>query len=173
MKEFTRYWKALTYAFINYGENKRKSMDVPYAVHPVRITTILRAAGFNEENNEDLMIAALFHDLVEDTDTPIEEIKDEFGENVASIVLELTKPEGAKGNKKKEWLENFTKSSKEAKIVKMADRIDNLMDIGDFWTTKQQKDYAEQGKIILKTCGSAHKGLAQELYNVIEKVLNR
>ena len=173
MKEFTKYWNALTYAFIKYGENKRKSMPIPYVVHPIRMTSILRSAGFNEVDHEDLMIAALFHDIVEDTDTPLEEIENDYGENVASIVAELTKPEGVKGREKDGWLENFDKASKQAKIIKMADRIDNLMDIGDFWSTKLQKSYAEQGKIILEKCGSAHKGLAQELYNVIEKVLTK
>ena len=65
MKEFSNYWKALTFAFKNYGDLKRKSGNIPYIVHPIRITSILRAAGFSEFKDEDIMIAALFHDLIE------------------------------------------------------------------------------------------------------------
>ena len=50
------------------------------------------------------MISALLHDLVEDTTLTLDEITEEFGHHVASIVAELSKPEG--GNKD-EWLEKI------------------------------------------------------------------
>jgi len=89
---------------------------------------------------------------------------------VASIVQELTKPEY--GNKN-DWLKSFDKVSKEAKIIKMVDRIDNLMDIGvDYWSIEKRRSYAEQGKMILKKCGIAHSEIALILKNVIESVLS-
>ncbi len=170
MKAFSNYWKALSYAFLKYGKLTRKLADIPYVVHPVRITSILRAAGLSEFTHEDTMIAALFHDLVEDTDTTLEEIRNQFGSKVASIVEEVSKPE--QGDKD-EWLRSFKYASKEAKIVKMADRIDNLMDMDiSSWSNEKKKSYAEQGKIILKNCGNAHAKLARELKSVIEKVLD-
>ena len=169
MKDYLNYCAAITYAFSKYGELKRKSQKIPYVVHPIRITAILRAAGFNENDNEEMMIAALFHDLIEDTETPIEEIKNQFGRKVASIVMELTKPE--KGNKN-DWLKTFEKASKEAKIIKMVDRLDNLMDMPtELWKIKKQKSYAEQAKIILEKCGSANEGIALKLNEEIEKKL--
>lgn len=172
MKEFSKYWEALTYAFRRYHPKKRKSMHIPYVIHPVRIASILRAAGFNEYDHEDMMLAALFHDLVEDTNTTLEEIEDLYGHKVASIVAELTKPDGMKGRDKDKWLKQFSKYSDQAKIIKMADRIDNLIDMGDFWTIKEQKSYAVQGKIILDQCGEAHSWLADKLEEVIEKILS-
>ncbi|MHA1150824.1 MAG: HD domain-containing protein [Promethearchaeota archaeon] len=170
MKDFSRYWDALTYSFLKYKDRFRKSnVDIPYVIHPIRITLILRAAGFNEFDHEELMVAALLHDLVEDTEMTIEEIEKKFGEKIASIVAELTKP--LNGSKER-WLKRFTSSSKEAKIIKMADRIDNLIDMGAFFSEKTQKSYARQGKIILKTCGAAHEGLAQELNNIIMGILS-
>jgi guanosine-3',5'-bis(diphosphate) 3'-pyrophosphohydrolase len=170
MKEFSNYWKALTFAGKNHGMKLRKDNETPYIVHPLRITSILRAVGLSEFKEEDLMIAALFHDLVEDTETNLEEIKSQFSEKIASIVKELTKPKN--GNKEK-WLKSFDTVSKEAKIIKMADRIDNLMDMNiDIWSIEKVKSYAEQGKIVLDKCGNAHSELAIKLKNVIENVFN-
>ena len=139
MKDFTNYWNAISFAFIKHGNLKRKAKDVPYVIHPIRVSTILRATGFNEFEHEDLMIAALFHDLVEDTDTNLKEIEKQFGKKISLIVAELTKPKGAKGPEKEKWLETFIEKSNEAKIIKMADRIDNLMEKGDVWTEEKQK----------------------------------
>jgi (p)ppGpp synthase/HD superfamily hydrolase len=171
MKNFLNYWNAITFAFEKYGTLKRKSIDIPYVVHPIRITTILRANDFNEFDHEELMIAALFHDLIEDTDIEIKEIEDRFGSKIKDIVIELTKPEGAKGHKKDKWLESFSIKSKEAKIIKLADRIDNLMDVGDIWDAEKQKSYADQAKIILKSCGDVNKQLANKLEDLIDNIL--
>ena len=170
MKDYSNYCRAITFAFSKYGELKRKSQNIPYVVHPIRINAILRAAGFNENDNEEMMIAALFHDLIEDTETPIDEIETQFGTKIASIVMELTKPE--KGNKD-EWLKNFESASKEAKIIKMADRLDNLIDMTtESWKIKKQKSYAEQAKIILEKCGSAHSEIALKLQEEIKKKIS-
>lgn len=173
MINFSNYWNALSFAFIKYGSLKRISSDIPYVIHPIRITTILHAAGFNEFEHEDIMIAALFHDLIEDTDIEINEIEDRFGSKIGDIVIELTKPEGAKGRKKDKWLEEFAIKSKEAKIIKLADRIDNLMDVGDIWDAEKQKSYADQAKIILKSCGDANKQLAHKLNELINTILKK
>ncbi len=172
MKEISNYWKALTFAAKNHGIKTRKDNETPYVIHPMRITAILRAAGFSEFKNEDLMMAALFHDLIEDTETSLNDIKNQFGKKSASIVEELTKPEDDDKGSKEKWLKSFDKASKEAKIIKMADRIDNLMDMNlDIWPIEKQKSYAEQGKIILEKCGDAHSELAIKLKSVINKIL--
>ncbi|MFX0069947.1 MAG: HD domain-containing protein [Candidatus Hermodarchaeota archaeon] len=169
MKKFSRYWEALTFAAQNHGLTLRKDEKTPYIVHPLRITAILRAAGFSEYEHEDLMIAALFHDLVEDTNVSIKEITNKFGTKVSSIVEELSKPK--QGNKD-EWLKTFDKYSKEAQIIKMADRIDNLMDMKiESWSNEKKKSYAEQAKNILFKCRNANSDLAFELEKVIAYTL--
>ena len=169
MKEYLKYWKALTYATQNHGLKLRKDGKTPYIVHPLRITAILRAAGFSEYKDEDLMIAALFHDLVEDTDVSLDDIINYFGEKISLIVGELSKP---KNGSKEDWLKIFNKFSKEAQIIKMADRIDNLMDMNiAIWSNEKKKSYAEQAKIILEKCGKVNSELALQLEKVIEHVL--
>lgn len=169
MKPFLNYWKALTFALIKYGDLKRKSEDIHYFIHPLRITLILRAAGFTEFDNENLMIAALFHDLIEDTDTSLSEIEKKFGKEVASIVSEVSIPIKAE---KEKHLKNLKNASVEAKIIKLADRLDNLIDLPlEAWSKDQQKSYAEQAKIILESCGDANSELTLRLKQEIEKIL--
>ncbi|MHA2180855.1 MAG: HD domain-containing protein [Promethearchaeota archaeon] len=170
MKDFSNFWNAISFAFTGYGNLKRKSKDIPYVIHPIRITTILRAAGFNEFDHEDLMIAALFHDLLEDTNTNLNKIENQFGKKVGKIIVELTKPEGAKERKKDKWLESFVSKSKEAKVIKLADRIDNLMDMRDIWDAEKQRSYTDQAMIILNSCGDGDKQLALKLEDLIKKV---
>ncbi|MFX1238760.1 MAG: HD domain-containing protein [Promethearchaeota archaeon] len=67
MIDINKYWKALTYMAEHHGDQKRKSGKMVYIIHPIRIAFILRSVGFTEANDEDLLIAALFHDLIEDT----------------------------------------------------------------------------------------------------------
>ena len=172
MKDFSNYWNALTFAFTKYGSLKRKGNDLPYIIHPIRIISILRAVGFSEFEHDDLMIAALFHDLCEDTNTKLEEIDMLFGERVSSIVNELTKPEDVKGHKKDQWLENFKNRSRESKIIKIADRIDNLMEMVNDWTLEKQKQYANQAKIILESCKDSNQELVNKLEEVIKKILD-
>jgi len=163
MRDFSNYWKALTYAVEKYGDLTRKFSDLPYIIHPVRITAILRAGGYSEYEHEDLFIATLFHDLVEDTPTKLEEIEQVFGSKIASIVNEVSKPDN---KSKDEWLEDFDQFSAEARILKMADRIDNLLDMRD-WSSDYQKVYAKQAKIILKKCREADENLAKKLEEII------
>ncbi|MFW9942239.1 MAG: HD domain-containing protein [Candidatus Thorarchaeota archaeon] len=170
IREFEIIWEAINFAFIKYGNLKRKSGEIPYIIHPIRVAMILRAAGFSEFKDRNLMIAALFHDLLEDTNLSYEELKAEFGTEVASIVKELSKP---KELSKDDWLRAFGTASKEAKLIKMADRIDNLLDMEvPAWTVEKQKSYAKQGLIILETCGKTNSRLAKELKDLIDRILN-
>ncbi|MFX0004995.1 MAG: HD domain-containing protein [Candidatus Hodarchaeota archaeon] len=168
MKDFSNYWNAITYAFEKYNNLKRDN-DLPYIIHPIRVTLILRAYGFNEFDNEDLMIATLLHDLLEDTNLTINEIENRFGKRVASIVAESTKP---KDLNKDLWLENFKNYSKEAKIIKIADRIDNLLDM-EKWDEKRQISYLNQSKIIVTSCGDANRELTNKLDGIIQDLLSK
>lgn len=169
MREFLDLWKALTYAFTKHGNKRRISGNVPYIIHPIRVAMILRAAGFSEFKDSNLIIAALFHDLLEDTDVSFEDLKQEYGNQLALIVKELSKPEESK---KDDWLNSFGSASGEAKIIKIADRIDNLLDMKSTgWSVEKQKEYAKQGLIILEKCGDANPELAMKLKETIDQVL--
>jgi (p)ppGpp synthase/HD superfamily hydrolase len=170
MREFETLWKGLNFAFKKYGNLRRKNVDIPYVIHPIRVAMILRAAGFSEFEDKDLMLATLFHDLLEDTDLRFEELEAEFGTNIALIVKELSRPNDVS---KEDWLRSFENSSREAKLIKMADRIDNLIDMKSIgWMNEKRREYAEQGLIVLKTCGNVNSYLAYELEELINHILD-
>lgn len=169
MKNNSLLLKALNFAGKKHNIQLRKDGQTPYVIHPVRVFFILRAAGFSEFSHKNMMIATLLHDVLEDTDTSYPEIKAIFGDKVASIVNELSKPETMQ---KEDWLKKFINLSKEAKIIKMADRIDNLRDLPKNNSSSEWiKSYAEQADLILKNCGKMNKDLADELKNSIRITL--
>jgi len=75
---------------------------------------------------------------------------------------------------KDQYLKSLNNVSKEAKIIKMADRIDNLLEMNETnWSNKRKVKYAKDGKIILEGCGNANKELSLKLKHVINTILSR
>ena len=112
------------------------------------------------------MIAAWLHDVVEDTDVELKEVSDLFGAGVAELVNELTNPSkgsSAPRDQRKALDRNhLTKVSREAKIIKLLDRIDNLSDKtgapSDFMST-----YLEESRLLAEAIGNVDSDLKQEL----------
>jgi (p)ppGpp synthase/HD superfamily hydrolase len=98
----------------------------PVALHSIRVASILW--GFQTE--ETIVIAALLHDLVEDTDVAIEQIEKKFGKDVAAIVDACTFDDGndnysEKIKLAKQSIDQAVTSGLGAVLVKAADFIDN------------------------------------------------
>jgi len=109
-------------------DQKRKSGE-PYIIHPLNVALIL--ADLHVGPNT--LIAALLHDIVEDTDCSLEYIKERFGSDVASIVDGVTKVTQMKfSSLEKQQAENHQKMiiamAKDIRVivVKLADRLHNL-----------------------------------------------
>jgi (p)ppGpp synthase/HD superfamily hydrolase len=119
-----RYDAALTLAAQAHQGQMRKGTDVPYIVHVVHVSLILQRYGFDE----DITIAGLLHDVIEDTGTSRETIAAAFGERVAALVSILTKPGGQLS-----WEENraaiiaqLEQSGPDAAAIKAADTLHNV-----------------------------------------------
>jgi guanosine-3',5'-bis(diphosphate) 3'-pyrophosphohydrolase len=134
---------ALTFAIIKHRNQKRKGTDTPYIVHPIDVMKILVSAGVDDV---DILRAALLHDTVEDTDTTQLEILHKFGSKVSSIVAEVTDNKSlSKHERKILQIQHAKISSKEARLVKLADKISNLTDLTTHvppgWSKKRVKGY--------------------------------
>jgi (p)ppGpp synthase/HD superfamily hydrolase len=102
---------------------RRKCGDVPYISHLMYTGLLLQAYCLSEE----IVIAAILHDIIEDTKYTVEELKDEFGEKICSIVLEVTENKHlAWEPRKAAYLEGIRHGSAGAKAVCCADKIHNL-----------------------------------------------
>ncbi len=110
-----------------------------YATHPHAVAGILRERGVADEAT---LAAAYLHDVIEDTPHTPEDIRREFGEEIASLVLELTcvPPRGVPFEVKQALLvEECRRMSPRARLVKLADRLHNLLEMGAWPTWKQQR----------------------------------
>lgn len=137
-------------------KNQIRKDGTPYILHPIRVAMDLKDYGLEYQ------IAALFHDLLEDTDATEEDILKYSNNNVLEAVKLVTKPNGKYNSKK--YIENILKNPI-SKAVKMADRIDNLRD-----SCFANIDF--QGRYILNT-KTYYKGkfgplLDEELERVME-----
>lgn len=84
--------------------------------------------------------AALLHDTVEDTDTTLEELEDKFGAIVARIVQEVTDDKRLpKQERKRLQVEHAPRCSRQAKLVKLADKLYNLRDLNTCTPVGQQQ----------------------------------
>ncbi len=127
--------QAIDFAIDKHRNQTRKGKTVPYIVHPLDVMNILlKEEGLPEE----LIIAGVCHDLVEDTDTSLDEIKELFGEEVAKLVDSDSEPEELKKNpneketwkeRKQDTIDRVSKGNEFEKMLACADKLANLTDI--------------------------------------------
>ena len=122
-----RYDAALALAARAHRDQVRKGTDLPYIAHPVHVSAILMNHGFGE----DLAIAGLLHDVVEDTDISLETIQADFGPVVAGLVEAVTETKTVGGvelpweQRKAEKLALLQSGSPDVAALKAADAIHN------------------------------------------------
>ena len=110
--------KAIAFINIKHCEQTRKD-GTPYVWHPLKVALMVKEAGYSE----DYQLAALFHDLLEDTDATEGEILELSNEKVLAAVKLLTKT----SDNKKTYIDSILKNEI-AKVVKSYDRIHNLQE---------------------------------------------
>ena len=106
------------------GQFRKFPPNIPYISHLTAVAQILSRAGFNEE----VIIAGLLHDILEDTKHTAEELKQRFGDRVLALVLAVTE------NKSLSWIERKEKylyqlqiADTEAKAISAADLLANRL----------------------------------------------
>ena len=110
---------------------------VPYVSHPIRIALHALNLGMSS----DTVIAAVLHDVVEDTDTPLSEIRDKFGEGVESMVKALTKSPRGTPNRTQIYQEQLLEGPIEARRIKLLDIQDNLSDVDVYLGEDAAREY--------------------------------
>lgn len=104
----------------------RKTGNIPYITHPIRVAAILEQAGASEE----LVCAAFLHDVVEDTPIGFAEIEKEFGKRVTDLVKSHTEDKSKTWKERKQHTINTLKTAElEVKLLIIADRLDNLLSL--------------------------------------------
>ena len=132
--------RAIVFAVRAHAGTERRGKGFPYIVHPMEAMEIVATMTPDQE----LLAAAALHDTVEDTDVTVEQIREEFGERIASLVASEsdTLPEGVSEEdswhaRKQAAIDRLSHASHDAKIVALGDKLSNMRAIA--------RDYAQQG----------------------------
>ncbi len=138
--------RAYVYAMKLHGAQTRESGD-PYFSHPIEVAGILTDLKLDESS----IITALLHDLVEDTDTTLEEIERMFGKGIASLVDGVTKLTRLElQSEQTRHAENFRKlvlaMSEDIRVllVKLADRLHNMQTLHHVQSPEKRRRIARE-----------------------------
>jgi GTP pyrophosphokinase len=177
--------KAHEYAKLHHRNVKRNYNDVPYFFHVMQVANILHMLAPNDIS---LICAGYCHDLMEDTEITYEDIKKEFNEDTADLVLYVT-------DNKEDYKKYDSKNYRIGKRIYQTDKLSNISDrgvllkladiysnISDCFTTPSEasswtKDFIEEKKYILDNYyRNNDKGLyfmerqilTSKIYNIID-----
>jgi len=148
-------------------KQKRKGKDVAYITHPFTVGVILSHAGASE----DLVIAGMLHDTVEDSKgenkVTIEMLREKFGETVASLVESVTEGEKFMSweDRKREAVEHIAHFSHDAVMLKSADTLANITEVLD--------DYEQEGENIFSIFNASKDKVIKNYIDVTEALLKR
>lgn len=134
---------------------RKGGSDIPYIVHPYRVFCFLmyRLGIYDMATLQ----ASLLHDVDEDTEVTLEEIAAEFGDEVASLVQELTNNKDLpRDERKAEMIVKAATMSDKAKIIKIADRYDNLSGAKNDFSRESYLHYITES---CKLCESLKQGI--------------
>ena len=162
------YLKAWNYASTIHLGQTIPGSDISYINHLGLVSMEAMAAIANNHNIEKpnlLILCALLHDSIEDTQTTFDDIKNEFGLEVANGVLALSKNETLPTKKEQidDSIRRIKLQPKEVWMVKLCDRITNLQPPPKHWDTDKMRRYRDEARCILKQLGEANQFLAQRL----------
>lgn len=163
MNNTAKLLHAARFAAVKHTDQKRKGNDAaPYINHPLEVANLLAKVGKVEDT--DVLIAAILHDTVEDTETTKEEISELFGETVAKMVMEVTDDKSLpKAVRKQKQIEHAPHLSDGAKQIKLGDKISNIRDVlenpPDGWSDERRREYIEWGEKVVAGLRGANENL--------------
>lgn len=163
---------ALVFAYNAHKGQFRKYTGEPYICHPIAVAAILERRGFED----DMLAAAILHDVVEDTPVTIEEIYYRFGNEVAELVAAVTdisKPEDGNRAARKEIDRNhIAAGNSRSKAIKLADLIDNTKSIAGH-DKGFAKIYLKEKILLLEVMEDADFDMLGEAHVVLNEALIR
>ena len=161
--EMSLLLKALNFSAEKHCHQRRKDRKAsPYINHPIEVANILWTIG--DIFDISTIIAAILHDTIEDTDTTAEEIRDQFGDDVLGLVLEVSDDRRLpKQERKQKQVTHSPHLSCRAKQLKLADKICNVHDIAfappDAWPIERRWEYLQWAEAVINGLRGTHAQL--------------
>jgi (p)ppGpp synthase/HD superfamily hydrolase len=148
--------RALDFAARKHRDQRRKgAAKEPYINHPAEVAWLVADATGGEPLA--VLLAALLHDTLEDTQTTLAELEREFGADVAALVAEVTDDKRLpKAERKRLQVEHAGDRSDGAKLIKIADKTSNLRSLIESpppdWDLERRREYFEWAKRVVDRC---------------------
>jgi len=146
-------------------QRRKGAAQEPYVNHLLEVAMLVAEATKGQD--PDLVIAALLHDAMEDQEVPREIIAKAFGENVASIVEEVTDDKQlAKITRKQKQIDDAARKSRSAKVLKLADKTSNLRALAASpppdWSVKRRLEYVSWARAVKLGLSGSSEWLEEE-----------
>jgi (p)ppGpp synthase/HD superfamily hydrolase len=154
---------ALDFAARRHAGQRRKGLNAePYVNHLTEVALLLAEA--TDGADPALVMAGLLHDTIEDTDTTRQELETVFGEDVASLVAEVTDDTRLdRETRKRLQVASAPHKSRRARMIKIADKIANLRSIAESppvgWSGRRKREYVAWARQVVEACGPTNESL--------------
>ena len=164
--------KAAHFAAHKHRNQRRTDEEkIPYINHPISVAKIISEIG-NVEDPE-VLAAALLHDTLEDTETTVEELKENFGERVCILVQEVTDDKTLpKLERKQRQIDHAKEISGDAALIKLGDKISNVTDITKTpptnWDRMRRLEYFEWAEKVINNCPRVNEALENHFAEAIK-----
>jgi GTP diphosphokinase / guanosine-3',5'-bis(diphosphate) 3'-diphosphatase len=163
-RSHTQLLSAVHFAADKHRYQRRKDeVSSPYINHPISVAEILASVG--RVTDLAVLQAAILHDTLEDTETTRQELVARFGAKVAALVAEVTDDKRLPKQRRKQLqVEHAPHLSRGAKLVKLGDKICNLIDVTSSppskWSEERQLGYIDWSRRVVEGCRDASPALA-------------
>lgn len=121
--------RAARYAIEAHADTERRGKGFPYIIHPMEAAAIVATITADPE----ILAAAILHDVVEDTDRTVEDLRAEFGDRIAELVASESEDPMAHLSEEASWharkqaaIDRLANAPHDAKIVAMGDKLSNM-----------------------------------------------
>jgi (p)ppGpp synthase/HD superfamily hydrolase len=158
--------RAYHFAAARHVHQRRKGEAAePYMNHLTEVAELVAVA--TRGSDPEVIIAAVLHDTVEDTETTLDDLRAEFGERIAGLVAEVTDDKSLpKQTRKDLQIAHAAHASRGAQIIKLADKTSNLRALATSppkdWGDERIAEYVDWAGRVVDACRGADQGLAAE-----------
>jgi GTP diphosphokinase / guanosine-3',5'-bis(diphosphate) 3'-diphosphatase len=156
--------RAYHFAATRHVDQRRKGEAAePYMNHLTEVAELVAQA--TRATDPEIIVAAILHDTVEDTETTFDEIEAAFGERVAGLVAEVTDDKSLpKQTRKDLQVAHAAHASRGAQIIKLADKTSNLRSMATSppkgWSDARRMEYVDWARQVVDACRTADPWLA-------------
>jgi (p)ppGpp synthase/HD superfamily hydrolase len=152
--------EALDFAAQRHSAQRRKGPDAaPYVNHLIEVAMLVSSVGGVQD--VDVLIAAVLHDVLEDTPTSASEVEDRFGPRVRSLVEALSDDKSLPRQRRRAiTLEELPDMEAQVKVIKLADLSSNIKLLPADWSEQRKLEYLEWSERAATICSAECQPLA-------------